>query len=225
MVTEMMEDIIDGLDDIELENTSIDEIDSESINLMAVMLDSSGSMSRYIVDMGKSLDEFKRALVNSKDANEILLARIDFNSDIQIGGYKTINEFSIDYSANGMTCLYDAICTGVEKLKEYREFLKNQGMRVKTVFAVFSDGEDTFSNKTENEAKKAVEFLNEEEITTAFIGFGNDAKSIGKRLGFKNILNVDSTASELRRTFNCLSKSVIESSKSVVPDGDDFFSI
>ena len=53
----------------------------------------------------------------------------------------------------------------------------------------------------------------------------NQGENEAKNLGFRNILDVTSSASELRKAFNCLSKSVIESSKSVVADGDDFFQI
>lgn len=38
------EQIIDGLDEVEITNTSIDEIDSENINLIFVGIDKSGSM-------------------------------------------------------------------------------------------------------------------------------------------------------------------------------------
>ena len=98
-------------------------------------------------------------------------------------------------------------------------------MRVKTVFAVFSDGEDNDSKSSFRDAKKAIEFLNSEEITTAFISFGGKAVQTAKDLGFRNLLDVSSSASELRKAFNCLSKSVIESSKSVLADEDDFFQI
>ena len=76
------------------------------------------------------------------------------------------------------------------------------------------------------EAKSCIESLNKKEITTAFISFGGGATQTAKDLGFRNILDVASSASELRKAFNCLSKSVIESSKSVLADdGDDFFQI
>ena len=121
--------------------------------------------------------------------------------------------------------MYDAITEGTEKLKEYRQYLKDQGVRVKAVFAIFSDGLDNSSNSSFSEAKRSIEFLNNEEITTAFISFGGAATQEAKDLGFRNILDVTSSASELRKAFNCLSKSVIESSKSVMSDADDFFQI
>ena len=217
--------VIDGLDEIEVANTSIDDIDSENINLMFLAIDKSGSMYQFVSDMATSLSEFKDALLNSKEADEILVARAEFTDTCSIGGYKKIGEFDTSFNAYGGTAMYDAIIEGKEKLVEYRNFLKNEGMRVKCVFSVFSDGEDNSSHHTFSEAKAAIDYLNQEEITTAFISFGGEATQIAKDLGFRNLLDVSSSASELRKAFNCLSKSVIESSKSVVADEDDFFQI
>ena len=217
--------IIDGLDEIEIANTSIDDIDSENINLMFLAIDKSGSMSIYESDMRDALIEFKQALENSKEADEILVAKAEFSEDIDIGGYKKISEFDNKFIADGCTAMYDAIVTGKDKLAEYRNFLKTEGMRVKAVFSVFSDGLDNASMASFSDAKAAVDYLNKEEITTAFISFGGEATQTAKDLGFRNILDVSSSASELRKAFNCLSKSVIESSKSVMADEDDFFQI
>ncbi|MDE7478281.1 MAG: hypothetical protein K2M91_10080 [Lachnospiraceae bacterium] len=216
---------IDGLDDIEIENTSVEEIDSENINLIFLGIDQSGSMDAFRNDMMHSLKEFKDALINSKEAEEILVARADFEDTITVGGYKKISEFDTAFRAGGCTAMYDAVTEGTGKLKDYRQYLKDQGVRVKAVFAIFSDGLDNSSKSSFSEAKKAVNFLNDEEITTAFISFGGEAVKEAKDLGFRNILDVTSSASELRKAFDCLSKSVIESSKSVVADGDDFFQI
>lgn len=216
---------IDGLDDIELENTSVDDIESENINLIYLGIDQSGSMGKYDSDMRQSLTEFKDALINAREADEILIARADFEDTICVGGYKKISEFDTAFKAGGCTAMYDAITEGTDKLKEYRRYLKDQGIRVKAVFAIFSDGLDNASNSSFSQAKRAVEYLNQEEITTAFISFGGKAATTAKKLGFQNILDVASSASELRKAFDCLSKSVIESSRSVFADGDDFFQI
>lgn len=218
----MSDIIIEGLDEIELENTSIDDLATENVNLMFIGIDCSGSMSRFIDEMETSLEEFKSSIISSKEAEEILVARADFSHFVKIGGYKKIEEFSSDYNANGSTALYDVICEGSDKLNEYRKYLKAQGMRVKAVFAIFSDGEDTTSNKTSSDARAAISNLNNEEITTAYIGFGSGSEE-ARRLMFKNILEVNSSASELRKAFDCLSKSVISVSKSAVAPVDNFF--
>lgn len=216
---------IDGLDEIEVENTAVDDLESENINLIFLGIDESGSMGSYVSDMKNCLSEFKTALTDSKEADEILVARADFSDTISIGGYKKISEFDTRFDVYGCTAMFDTIVEGSDKLKEYRKFLKEQGVRAKAVFAIFSDGLDNQSSHSFSEAKQAVEFLNSEEITTAFISFGGQATQTAKDLGFRNILDVASSASELRKAFNCLSKSVIESSKSVLADEDDFFQI
>lgn len=215
---------IDGLDEIEVENTAVDELESENINLIFLGIDESGSMGCWEQDMKKCLNEFKTALADSKEADEILVARADFFDTISVGGYKKISEFDTVYDTHGMTALYDTVIEGTEKLMEYRKFLKEQGVRVKAVFAIFSDGEDTTGGDF-GKAKKSIETLNSEEVTTAFISFGGGATQEAKDLGFRNVLDVASSASELRKAFNCLSKSVIESSKSVLADEDDFFQV
>lgn len=214
-----------GLDEIEVENTSVEEIDNESINLIFVGIDKSGSMSIFEDDMRKSLNEFKDALINSKEVDELLIARADFDHTTDIGGYKKVPEFNTAYSTGGGTALYDLIIEGKDKLINYMKYLKDQGMRVKAVFAVFTDGQDEHSQHYLADAKSSISQLNEKEITTAFISFGTNAKGIGTTLGFKNILDVSSSASELRKAFNCLSKSVIESSKSVVSSSENFFTM
>ena len=213
-----------GLDDIEQENTSMDDINSENINLIFIAIDESGSMGGYIQDMKKNLSEFKSALTDSKESDEMLVARANFHdSNIDIGGYKKIEEFDTAYNVYGMTPLYDVVVDGAEKLVNYMTYLKNQGMRVKAVFAVFSDGEDTSSKNSVSQAKNVITDLNSKEVTTAFISFGSSAIREAKNMQFKNILQVGSSASELRKAFDCLSKSVIESSKSVVAQADDDF--
>ncbi len=216
-----------GIDEIEAENTAIDDIDSEIVNLIFVAVDQSGSMYPYRTEMQKCLADFKDALLSSKEADEMLIARANFNlyKNIEIGGYKGVDEFDVNYSATGGTPLYDVIIEGAKRLNDYMTYLKNQGMRVKAVFAIFSDGDDTTSGNTAYDAKGAIEDLNTKEVTTAFISFGSEAKDIADNLQFRNKLEVGSSASELRKAFDVLSKSVIESSKSVLSNQDDFFTI
>jgi predicted secreted protein len=58
-MTEQTLDIM-GLEEVEIENASIDEIESENINLIFIGIDQSSSMIDYIGDMKKSLKEFKK---------------------------------------------------------------------------------------------------------------------------------------------------------------------
>lgn len=212
-----------GIDEVESFNTGVDELDTENINLIFVGIDTSDSMDKYRAEMAEALNSFKESLSNSKEADEILVARADFSSAISVGGYKKITEFDTNYSADGMTSLYDVVVDGADKLTQYMDYLKQQGMRVKAVFAIFSDGDDTSSSKSQSVARKKIEELNGKEITTAFISFGGGATKEAKDLSFRNILTVGSSVEELRKAFNVLSKSVVEASKSATSNTDDFF--
>jgi hypothetical protein len=214
-----------GIDEIESKNTAVDDLGTENVNLIFIGVDCSGSMDCYVSDMGKELTDFKDAILNSKEADEILLARANFNDRVDICGYKKVDDFEVNYSAGGNTKLYDTIVIGGNELENYIEnYLKKQGMRVKAVFAVFSDGDDTASLKSFQDAKAVIEMLNKKEIVTAFICFGT-ADTMAKYLGFKNILRLGSSKSDLRRAFSCLSKSVIQNSKSVLNKTADFFDV
>jgi uncharacterized protein YegL len=220
-----------GLNEVERDNTSVEELDSEVVNLINVLIDQSGSMDSFSSDMKKSLEDFKDSTSNSREADTILVSRINFmESKVDISGYKKIGEFDTDFEADGYTPLFDAINEGVDKLTNnggtgYMDYLKQQGMRVKAVFSVFSDGYDNNSNAGFDDAKAKISYLNKKEVVTACICFGSEAKDQASRLGFKNILAVNSSSSELRKAFDCLSKSVAENSKSVVNKVDDFFEV
>jgi uncharacterized protein with von Willebrand factor type A (vWA) domain len=216
-----MEEIL-GSENLQQFNTPVGDLETESVNLVCVGIDISGSMSEYRDAMNTALSNFKHALESSKESDQLLVARIDFDSAVHPSGYKKLNQLDTDYNADGGTALYDAIISGSQNLVDYMSLLRKNGMRTKAVFAIFSDGEDRNSVHSEVEARNAIANLARNEISTAFISFckDEDLASKAKAMGFKSILKVDSSASELRRAFDCLSRSVIAVSKAATVDGD-----
>ena len=122
---------VDGMDEIDAQNTPVDDLETEDVNLFFLGIDQSGSMDMFQSEMRKALVDFKRAIENSKEAQKILVARANFSTRLAIGGYKKIGELDVDYQSNGMTVLYDTIIEGTDKLFVYMEHLKQQGVRVK----------------------------------------------------------------------------------------------
>jgi len=218
-----MTDVV-GMDDIEAFNTSLDDIGGDECTLIFVGIDSSGSMDSFTSDMEKELLSFKDAMLGTKEAqfNQILLSRANFNDYIDIKGFKPVSEFDTDYYAKGNTALYDVIIEGAETLLNYRKILTDNGVRVKSIFSIFTDGEDTCSNTTIHKTIDVIEDLNKKEIASAIICFGSSAEGIGKRLKFKAILNTNSSASELRRAFQTLSKSAISASRAAGNTAETF---
>jgi uncharacterized protein YegL len=221
-----------GMDEVAVQNTPVDQIDSELVNLIMVLIDQSGSMQPHVTEMQKALVNFQNSLMDSKEVDELLVARGNFyNYNVDMGGYKKVDQFDVNYFANGGTPLYDAIKEAQQKLFDYMGYLKNQGMRVKAVLSVFSDGDDTSSHIRVFDAKQCVDELNSKEVVTAFMGFGVQALNEAQTLGFKNVLDIlqegnrSDIGSVLRKAFDCLSKSVISNSQSATQKVDNFFTV
>lgn len=216
---------LNEMDDVQLNNAQIDDLETEEVNLMLLAIDASGSMSQYVNTMMNELEAFKKAITDSKEEEKILVSRVDFSDSIWMRGYKKIREFDTDYRIYTNTRLYDVIIEGAKRLSDYMDMLKKNGMRIKSVFAIFSDGQDTASISKRIDAKRVIDELNQHEIVTAFVSFGNDAVTEANALGIKNIVQVGQSESELRKAFAQLSKSMISQSKSVVAKTDDFFEL
>lgn len=217
-----------------IENVRIEDLESEKQTLISILVDESGSMSSYTKAMKECLNSFKDAIVNSKEVDSILVSKTNFSESVYTGGFVAPCLFETNYSANGGTALYDAIVVAEKKIggndnRGYMDELRNSGIRTKGVVAIFSDGEDTSSSATLEEAKEAIRRMqnNDNGITVAFIAFGNGAESIANDLGIKstNVLDVSASVSELRRAFNVLSNSAISFSKKADVGDENFFQL
>jgi len=218
--------------DVKYENFPIEELECDRQTLIRVLIDASSSMHGYQNIMEDSLISFKNSIINSKEKDEMLIAKTVFASAVDHSGYQLIDDFDTAYNANGSTSLYDAIVEAKEKLvagngNGYMETLDDNGIKTKGVIAIFSDGFDNNSRATANDAKKAIEYLKNKEIIVAFVAFGDEAKGIADDLGIikENILEVDATESDLRKVFMILSKSAISASKSTNVSSNTFFTV
>ncbi len=197
-------------------NIDISEIDNDHMYLMFVALDCSGSMSRHTSEMIKAMDSFKDSIEGSKQDDEMLISMARFDEDIDVTGFQNVKDMDTSYQAGGMTRLYDTIIVGQERLMDYMDQLNSSGVRTRGTLVIFSDGDDTYSRRDEADAAEAIRKLREQEITVAFVGFGDDAKGIAQRLGVppQDIMETAATASELRKIWGIMSKSAISASKS-----------
>jgi len=202
-------------------NLDVDKLENENVTLVSILLDESGSMDQYQQVMKQSIDTFKKSIKNSKSADELLVSVTRFNGNITSGGFQLIDDVSTDYNPGGSTVLYDAIILGQKNLYDgnktgYLEQLKANGIRVKAVLVIFSDGEDNGSRNVLRDAVDAIGKLKSQEILTAFVAFGGSAKGIAQQLGIADadVLETSATESELRKVFDILSKSAISSSQS-----------
>ena len=207
--------VVDGLDETYAANLDVDDVVSPSVLLVDFVIDRTGSMSTYERVMQDCLTHYKQAIVNSKQADEMLVSKTLFNSVIETGGYVAPDDFNTDYSTWGVTRLYDAIIDRRQRLLDYMGQLKDNGTNARAVMVILSDGFDNDSQYRASDARQAIQDLISKEVTVAFIAFGQDAFGIADKLGVKpeNVKEVSNDESELRRVIDLVSKSAISASK------------
>lgn len=196
-------------------NLDVDKLENEHNTLISLGIDESGSMSGYTDVMRDNIRKMKESLLGSKEQDEMLVSITRFAGGIQSSGFQLVDDIENTYAPSGMTCLYDSILVMKQQLTQYMAQLKSNGVRCKGVVCIFSDGDDTASQSTIRQAADAVAEMQKEEIIVAFVAFGDDAKGIADQLGVSkdNVLEVSASESELRKCFDCISKSAISSSK------------
>lgn len=222
-----------GGDDYDLgNNVEVDDLDSERQTVFALYVDESGSMGRYDNTMPGCIQMVKDAIIHSKSEDEFLISLTLFNHDVNRSGYKKVNEVSTNYKASGGTSIFDAIVGAQQSLMTdnkdgYIDELRKNSITVKGIFVILTDGRDEHSHLDASDAKAAVEYMNEKEIITAYIGFGAKACGTGQDLGFKNVLDIEKTdEKKLREIFSIVSKSAISASKNAVnPSAGSFFQV
>lgn len=212
---------------MEEENTALDDLDSEDVTIFMIALDNSGSMFPYHAPMRDALAASKNAFAGAKNADEILISRVDFDTDHDATGYLSIDQFPTDYPnqvGSGGTALYDMIIDEGTKMRQYRKYLREGGSRVHAVFAIFTDGEDLHSRHTLQDAAEVIKALNTDEIITVCVEFGAEAAGVAKALGIQKTIKCDATEHALRDAFAVISKSVVSVSQSIGGNEADAFS-
>lgn len=221
------------------DSKNVCDITSDRRIVVRILIDSSGSMYEYETDMVKGLELLKNSIKNSKESKEILVGKTLFDNSSNADGYKSIDDFEIDYNAYGGTALYDAIIEAKEGLTNekgngYIDILKKNGCRARGILIIISDGLDEHSIHRKEHAKDAIRYLLNKEIGVCFFAFAkSEIARLALDLGinFNNIRILrEMDESSIRRMFELVSKSLIAISnrvingKSVNNDGlfDDF---
>lgn len=222
------------LDDIAIAGcggVDIDDIDSEDVTLVTVIIDASSSMHDYAGDVLKQYKEqFLDPLRGAKNADSILVSVWVFSSGVGdnvrlVHGYTPVPDCqdltTADYSPDGMTPLRDAVMKGITGLVNYGQTLRDHGTRTKSIVIVMSDGWENASNVSRTKVTRLSEdVLRSQEFVLSLIYFGDesDGDKAAKDIGFPPHHRLTSSldASGIRRVFGTISASVISTSQSVV---------
>lgn len=213
--------------------TSLDDIETDDVTIVKVLLDDSISMRQFEQVVRESYDKFVQSLKDSKGSGSILMSTVTFSTRTNIlHGFKKVDE--IDpignlYRANGgSTAVYDALMESITGAKAYSTDLNQNGVRTKTVVVVFSDGADNDSRKASgNDVNTLVtSLLKKEMFYPVYVGYSsnpNELKLVADTIGFPNVLTAKATESEIRRTIDEVSKSLIRTSQTTVGVSNNTF--
>ncbi len=220
---------------------SLDQLATNEVTLAMNIIDMSGSMSPHAADLMRAYnDHYLAAMEGSAAAEDILVSTILFDSDVQLlHGYVNLQDAPRltpqEYAPYGATALYDAIAGGLTNMVLYAQQLRQSGVMVRCIVAVYSDGEDNSSKQRARDIKRtAQELLKQEIYTLAFVGFVAGQQQIGFRpsgqpdpvqqmadeIGFPEALQAGLNAAELRRIFHLASMSTVRVSQGgAIPAG------
>jgi hypothetical protein len=211
--------------------TSLDDIETDDVTVVKILLDASISMKKHEQVVRDSYDKMIQSFKNSKQGGSILVSTVVFSTRTKIlHGFKKSDEIAPignDYRATGgSTAVYDALMESITGAKAYATDLNQNGVRTKTIVVVFSDGDDNDSQKSSSsEVKITTEsLLKKEMFYPVYVGYTdpNDPsadtilKAVAKKVGFPNVLTAAATESEIRRTVDLVSKSVIRTSQTTI---------
>jgi uncharacterized protein YegL len=215
--------------------TSVDDLETDDVTIVSTILDASLSMKSFEATVRDAYDKLIKSLQGSKQAGSILVSNRTFSTYQNVlHGFKKVEEIDpigTQYRATGgSTALYDALLEALTGIKAYSKSLNQNGVRTKCIIVVFSDGDDNDSrNASASDVKTiSVDLLKSEMFYLVYIGYLQDPSSnlqaIADLVGFPNVLTTSATESEIRRTMDLVSKSIIRTSQTQIGSSNSFFS-
>lgn len=230
--------ITTDLDDIALAGcggVDIDDIDSEDVTLVSVVLDCSGSMYEHAQEVIDSYNtRFLRPMKSAKNAESILVSVWVFSSGRNpdnvrlVHGYTPVpqcpNLTANDYDPNGGTPLYDAVLKSLTGVVSYGQTLRDNGTRTKSIVIVLSDGWENDSRVSASKVRRiSADVLRAQEFVLSYVFFGDQSEGdkAAQDIGFPphHRLTDDKDDSGIRRVLGQMSASVISTSQAQVSSG------
>ena len=204
----------------------VDSVKSSEVILLNILIDDSSSIrfagNAQAVREGHNL--LIKALRESKQQDNIEVLNRYLNGMV-LYPYNPLTSVPDmtpgNYDPNGGTPLFDEtaklLATVIAKTQDF----KNNGIQVRTITLILTDGEDYHSQTSAaSDVKKIVEDMSRsEDHIVAAMGFDNgscDFQQIFTEMGIPSqwILTANSSPSDIRKAFNVFSQSAIRASQS-----------
>ena len=143
------------------------------------------------------------------------MAKTLFAETVEPGGYVEPEKFDTSYSANsGCTKLYDSIIDSERRIRQYSADLKQNGVSVKAVLCILSDGLDNDSVASFEEAKESIRKMQDDDVTVCFIAFGSEqCEKLANQLGITNVVKTDATIHDLHKIMKFVSIDTVRRSQ------------
>lgn len=209
-----------------------EEIMTSDVTLVTVLIDASSSIGDRRLEQAvrEGQNALLDALSGSREADSVLVALWTFADRHQVvHSYVPVEDAvrldAKNYSAGGMTMLYDAWCDALAANVAYAQQLRDGGTPVRSVVVVVTDGEDTGSRRSQAAcARISRDLLASEQFVLAFVGVGNDVdfRAVARGMGVpEGCITVQSNAtpSGLRQAFHMVSQSAIRASQGLIQPG------
>ena len=236
---EAVASIEEALDDIAIAGArgrDIEELDSEEVTLVSVVIDASGSMTEHRNKVIKSYNEqFLKPLQGAKNAKDIWVEVWVFQgvgpADQYcqlIQGWTPVPDCqsltSKNYQPMGGTPLFAAVHRAQTGMVAYGQVCRDSGTRTKCIMVVISDGQENMSEdlKISGTMVRTISesMLKQENYVLSYIFFGRESEGDkhAEQIGFppQHRLTGTLTDSEIRRIFQQVSSSVISTSQTSV---------
>lgn len=223
---------LDGAAGLGCVGANVDNLNTDDVTLLSVILDESGSMSAVQSDVIDAFNQMTRALFDSKSRDSILVSAWAFSDRAKLlFNYTPIDQVPdltfAQYSPHGNTALFDATIDGFTGIVGYGQNLGMSGIRSRRIVVVLSDGADNASKRSSAAVNTIAQDLLKQEIyTLAFIGLGSDPalfQKIASDMGFPALLTASNSASEIRRALKVVSQSVQTLSQGTVSNNNNGF--
>ena len=234
---EQAKDALEQLDDMALggcAGVDPDDIDSEEVTLVSVVLDESGSMYSHREAVIEAFNEwFLKPIQGARNAESILVSAWTF-SDMDgkdavrlLHGYTPVPDCpkltKSKYKPDGGTPLFEAIHHTLTGMIAYAATLADAGTRTKCIVIVLSDGWENASKRgiTDMKVKRLSESALAQEtfvLSYVYFGYEADGDQHAEKVGFpkRHRLTANKSDAEIRRVFGTMSASVISTSQTQV---------
>lgn len=224
-------DSLDALTDLgaEIENAlgvSADDVPASEVFLLTSLLDDSGSIrfagnSQHVRDgHNLVLDE----LGKSNKGDDILAHTTYLNNGVLFPYCALKAALKLDpqnYNPTGNTPLYDQALTVLATVLAKEQEFANQGVPVRTVTVIVTDGADTSSRHTAREVANLVNsMLRAENHIVAFMGIDDgetDFRAVAREMGIQDnwILTPKNDGHSIRQAFGVISRASKSASQGV----------